>query len=58
MVVDTPHEEYNYWLVTKGFGYFTHDLVGTKIVMIKRMFILLVSMLSRFSPRGILSGYM
>ena len=29
----------------------------TWIVMIERMVILLVSMLNRFSPRGILSGY-
>ena len=29
MVLDPPHEEYNYWFMTKGLKYLIDDLVGT-----------------------------
>ena len=58
MVVGSPHEEHNHWFVTKEFEYLVHDLVVRYLDShAQEDAILLVSMLSRFSPQGIQSGY-
>ena len=51
MVVDPPHEEHTYWFVTEGLEYLVHDLVVQYLDSHdQKDGILLVSMLSRFSP--------
>ena len=58
MVVNPPYEEHIYVFVTKGLEYLMHDLVVRYLdSRDQEDGILLVSILSRFSPRGILSGY-
>ena len=55
MVMDPPHEEHSHWFVAKVIGNLTCDLVLYLDSHKSRGFdILLVSMLSRSTPHGML----
>ena len=58
MVVDSPHKKHSHWFAIEGLEYLVHDLVVRYLDSHDQEdVILLISMLNRFSLRGILSGY-